>query len=490
MIKVIPADSFEFGVPVARLVDVHSRGIDKSWMIKRAAVMTREISDIRPEKGYSFIHLIDMGAQEAYGPNRNGDGFNEKAAQFELIEPLPGCPKFINMGGGLMDYHSTFEKYAHVYKHHQNKDPQKAIGEVKVGAYNEDMRRGELVIKVPNDHPDWTMDLQKLAEGKDIPFSMACKVAEDICSHCGNRAKTRAEYCDHLRDNMGDIVKSGHQVFAINDRPTFFDISKVFKPADRIAWSLQKVASVLAKVGGAELAEQLGVTAPDYFVETPQSRLALPYKLGLKLAAARKLAEIEKQVDAVATGGNNAHLQNEMSGCAYGDVDNGSMGKLQGQPLSSVLDQLGDAKIMLPVKSFLQLVMGNKFDSSIDELMPEVEGLLPSLHGHMAANGETENAAADTSFDGSDGFLPRGIKDLIESLTGSHSLAEAPVGRRVQITIIRGMKPQIKQGSVKTVSKRAELLANEYGKYQISFAAKFGTDATNRLTVLRNHLTV
>lgn len=487
MIKVIPSGSYEWDSPVAQLIDVHSRGIDKAWMTKRAAVLTDEIKSIRPEAGYSFIHLIDMGAQEAYGPNRNGDGFNEKRGTFELAHPKPGMPKTIEMGGGLIEYHPTFMKFAHVYKHHQNKDPKKAIGEVKAAAYNHEMRRGELIIKVANEHPDWHDDIEKLSNGKDIPFSMACKVAYDICSGCGNKAKTRAEYCSHLSDQMSEIIKSGHQYFAINDQPGFFDISKVFKPADRIAWSLQKVAG-FDGIGGAALAEQLGVTEPDFLENFAVSPLVLPYKLAQKMAAAKKLAEIEKHIEASAQAGSNQHLKDQAACCPTEDMDDASMSKLKGCNLCGALTALNDAKICLSVKDFFKLVMGSKYDSSVENELPGVEKALPGIFNRSDA----KELAGDSTYDNEDHHLPREVRNLIESLVSGHSMSPEASTKRLRVTIIRGAKPSLKDFDEKSasVTKAAEALAKEYAKYLLSSLTKQSSDFCNVLTILRNFITV
>lgn len=488
MIKVIPSGSFNYDHPVAQLVDVHSRGVDSAWIEKRAAAMSEAIKSIRPEPGHAFIHLIDMGAQEAYGPNRNGDGFNEKCAEFELYKPKPNTPKIIKLAGGLQEYHPTFMKYAHVYKHHQNKDPKKSIGSVKAAAYNQDMRRGELIIKVPTNHPDWRDDIEKLASGRDIPFSMACKVAYDICSNCGNRAKTRGEYCDHLRDHMSETEKTGHLNFAINDQPNFFDISKVFKPADRIAWSLQKVASI-CNVGGAELAEQLGLGEPDFIENVGVSPLVLPYKLSLKMAAARKLAEIEKKIEVSAKSDDNKHLAVQSKACPSCKVDDKSMSRLKSASLPGVLHALKEAQICLSPRDFFKLAMANKFDSHVDSEIANVEKLLPGLHKQAEEKGETQNLASDSSYDSESGFITREIRELIEKLAEDHSLADAPASKRLRMSVIRGVQPRMKE-SEKTaaVSKQAEFLAKEYVKYQISFATS-QKDSCSNLTALMNHLT-
>lgn len=188
MLKVVFPQAFNFNAPTARLMDVHARGVDAAWMQKRAAVLTAELKSVRPEKGHSFIHLITMGAQEYYGANRNGDGFNEKTAKWELPAPKKGTPKIITLDGGLTQNHRTFLKYAHVFKDHVNKDPDLRSGDVHAEAYNPDMHRGELIIKVQNDK--WEPELEKLASGDDIAFSMSCKVPYDICFAAGTPIRT------------------------------------------------------------------------------------------------------------------------------------------------------------------------------------------------------------------------------------------------------------------------------------------------------------
>ena len=484
MLKIVLSGSFDFGFPVASLVDVHRSGVDSEWMQKRAAVMTRDIQGIKPEPGHSFLHLIDMGAQEAYGSNRNGDGFNEKAASFELPDPKPGERKVIMLGGGLEEFHPTFMKYGHVYKHHVNKDPEKRIGDIKAAAYNPDMRRGELIIKVPHGK-EWDADLEKLANGKDIAFSMACKVAYDICSYCGNRAKTRATYCDHLSDHMSMITKEGHQIFAINDRPTFFDISKVCKPADRIAYSLEKVAE-LSGMGGAALAEEIGLAEPKLWL--PTTPLSPMYRA--KLAVAQKLADMEKEIELKAKGSDNKHLVEQLGSATKTDVDDDDGKKLKCCPLASVLNSLHDARISLSLKDFFKLVSDKDIP---EEDLDDAEGMLPGMFGRMVEDGSADDAARDSAYDGSPSSLPPPIKSLIERMIGSHSMSSGPARVRVRMMIIRGVKPKLRQLGTKKASwnvKAAEL-AKEYARYQLAFAARETCNdlPSNELTVLRHYLT-
>ena len=117
-------------------------------------------------------------------------------------------------------------------------------------------------------------EMEKLASGKDISVSMACRVPYDVCSYCGNKAVTRADYCDDiengghckaggLKHNMcktasvdGEIVR----LYADNTKPMFFDISNVVIPADRIAYTSGIVKHAYGEViSGAELAELYGL---------------------------------------------------------------------------------------------------------------------------------------------------------------------------------------------------------------------------------------
>lgn len=69
-----------------------------------------------------------------------------------------------------------------------------------------------------------------------------CRVPFDVCTICRNVARTRDEYCSHLKHDINKILPTGELVAAINDYPRFFDSSKVFVEADRSSGTLAKVA--------------------------------------------------------------------------------------------------------------------------------------------------------------------------------------------------------------------------------------------------------
>ena len=162
------------------------------------------------DKIYALVNAV--AAEEYYGSNRNGDSFPEKA---------------------LMDYHKTFEAIGRVYKHHVNKDPNKAYGRPIFSHYNPRMHRVELVIEV--DRKKAQDIVERLNHGELPAVSMGTRVPYDVCSICGNKAKTRKDYCGHLRNQMNQVLPSGQRVFARNTMPKFFDISFVTIPAERTA---------------------------------------------------------------------------------------------------------------------------------------------------------------------------------------------------------------------------------------------------------------
>lgn len=173
-----------------------------------------------PDPNYLYLHVIAMGAGEYYGCNKNGDYFPERA---------------------LKIYHKTFETNAKVYKEHDNKPHSKSYGYVAKAYYNPEMHRVELLLAVnKHDAPDI---VAKVERGEIPEVSMGCKIPHDVCSICGNKAANKLQYCEHIRHNLKQIYSDGRQAVMLNLQPTFFDISFVFRRADKIALTLKKVAS-------------------------------------------------------------------------------------------------------------------------------------------------------------------------------------------------------------------------------------------------------
>lgn len=179
------------------------------------------VQGLVPDPKFMYLHVIAMGAGEYYGCNRNGDYFPERA---------------------LKAYHHTFEQNAKIFREHKNKSDSPSYGHVAKSWYNPEMHRVELVLAVDRSKaPDIVDKVEKKGEHPEV--SMGCRVPHDVCSICGNKASKKPEYCKHIQYELKKVYPDGRQVSMLNLQPTFFDISFVFRRADKIAFSLKKVAS-------------------------------------------------------------------------------------------------------------------------------------------------------------------------------------------------------------------------------------------------------
>jgi len=184
---------------------------------EKLASLIKEI-EADPDPDYAYLYDRALGAGEVYGPNNNGDYFER---------------------GELKDHHHTFEKEAALYRHHKNKGPN--IGDVMASAYNEPLDTVDLIIRAPIEKI--ARDLSAFENNqKLIQTSMGAKVKHDVCSICGNKARTRAHYCHHLRGMMLRTMPDGRLVYAKNPEPRFVDISIVVIHADPASAMLRKIA--------------------------------------------------------------------------------------------------------------------------------------------------------------------------------------------------------------------------------------------------------
>ena len=479
MIKVIQPQSQDFSEPVAALIKISSRGLignDRADFVKRAgADFAKKLESVKFAADEIPVHMIAIGATEDYGPNRNGDGFTRD------------CCK---------NYHRTFEKFARFYRDHANKNPAKSFGIVKASAYNEPMHRIELVVALNSNKEaadrngglvaDKEMD--KLASDKDIAVSMACKIPFDLCSSCGNKAKTRAEYCEDVSDgghckagglkrNIGRVLDDGHVLHADNPNPTFFDISHVFRPADRIAYvsgKLQKAASA-GNISGAELAEQLGVTAP-----LALGAEKLSSAVSAQLEALAVLQAVERNTDnwtqvALAS---DPTVQPLISTIGYPSVK-----------LAEVLTGLADAGVVLPLRDFLELTV----KSANDSLVSAVSNASQDVFSKLAQEADVASILSENPYQVS-GPVSAAVRVWAEKVATTHSALPQNVEKRAYLAALRGANT-VEFNSEKRAATQAETeLAKHYGLYKVAAFAKIcGRLQNNLLTanycVLQNYVT-
>lgn len=281
MRKIIELDDhFPTGEPTVQVILPwdNGRGIDTSRVSKHASVALDYIKNVVPEPGKTLLLLNALGAEETYGPNRNGDGFPEFPVPARGKVASMGRRWFVPPGEELTEHYASFETNpAHAFKHHANRDPSKASGVVKKAFWNPRMHRVELLTAVDNDKdPEW---VKRASDGEFVPVSMGCRIKRDVCARCGNEAPTRADYCDHVKFAMNQVDESGFKDYVHNPSPDFFDISRVFRPADRIGYTLKKVAYVYEVRFAADLGAEVDL-------------------LARKAAAAQKLSDIDKVIRA------------------------------------------------------------------------------------------------------------------------------------------------------------------------------------------------
>lgn len=381
--------------------------LDLTGLSKQAAM---DVSDIKYEPDFVKIHVIALGSGEYWGSNRNGDYF----------------PK-----ASLEKYHPTFVDFGNFHKNHKNKPSDPKYGTVEKSWYNPKMHRVELVVAVDlTRYPEFK---EKLEGGQDIAVSMAAKLPYDVCSICGHkRTKPGREYsCKHINDELTSIYPDGRQVYAINLEPKFFDISEVWKPADRTAYVLRKVARAMN--GSSAIDQAMGdITFKKQAFREEYSKTSQyaagnlgtsPYVDGAiqqaldlsqplhrtshiapirkmawsKMALLNKLSELEKQIEGELSGkvedGKIKALKNSVVDVNIPDEVLDVMTRL---PKATAYASLADKGIILRPKEFLRLNLGEDAPEA-DSIAPLLKGIFskldktPDLEEHMSSDFDLES---------------------------------------------------------------------------------------------------
>ncbi len=213
--------------------------------------------------------------------------------------------------------------------------------------YDDDMHRVELLMQVDHTDKDWTRDVEAVEQGKEIPLSMACHIPYDVCEACGHKAATRAKYCKHAADHLTQVMKGGHVMAVANEDANYFDISRVKRPADRIAFSLRKVAG--------DLMDEQFADFPDMKVPLDILAASAPAKVAARMQILDKLARMEKEVPAV--GRSPAAL---LRHARRAMEPSEGFRHLEGdrEKIAEVAQALKEAHVVLPVRQFVRWICG------------------------------------------------------------------------------------------------------------------------------------
>jgi len=258
--KIVRFESVDsLGRCFAEALDITRRG---AGLEKIAGQLHPEVSGylrtLRPDPKYQYVLMTPMGSFEYWGMNVNGDVFPDISLAFnrDRDDPLPILKalegRWLSKHGGRVppgNYtnfgHKTFLE-ALRYRHHVNKNPEIAYGDITLAVWNPAMHRVEVISRHDREKAkrvgaeEIIVDLDA---GKPRQISMGCRVPFDVCTICGHISKTPSDYCDHLRSSMGSVRPDGQIVGAVNFFPKFFDLSDVFVPAAKESGVLMKVAS-------------------------------------------------------------------------------------------------------------------------------------------------------------------------------------------------------------------------------------------------------
>jgi hypothetical protein len=468
---------------------VDPRGWDFDRPIAQAVVEL--IDSIKVAKDEEPVHLIALGASEAYGPNRNGDGFREAT-----------CRK----------HHPTFKKHARWYRNHKNKDKAKSYGYIEKSAYHEAMRRVELLCMLNktkeaaerNGGLVADRELQKLAQDKDLAVSMACRVPYDVCSGCEKKARTRDDYCTEdtckyggCKDNLTKVAEDGHCLHVDNPNPTWFDISDVFRPADRIAWGskadwLHKAASADEFLPSSVLAQQLGITAPLHVILAQDEPHHWDAAMRGQTKLAHGLAELEgrerlgRGVDANMLRAFTSPMQPAITDGMFHII--GSPGT---EKSAAALGALADKKIIFSLRDFANW-MGKSASAE------SAQALLPGVFRRITSSGDMHVKLLSNPFAVSMKTASAPQRVLANNLAPTHSLAEDHVRERMMRSGLRMQSEPTLHSSVSDEKRGSDdrgawELAEAYAMYKLAALHRIAAsdqyfDLTGRLALGQNRV--
>lgn len=481
--------SWDFGEPVVQQVKLARAGTltgtDRERLFKRASASVRSLltkysSDAKPDE--TLVHMLAIGATEDYGPNRNGDGFSREACQ---------------------KYHPTFQKFARFYRDHKNTDPSKSYGRIVTSAWNDDLRVVELLVALNatksaaarNGGLVADQELQMLEEDKDIPVSMACKIAYDVCSACGNKAPTLDDYCRDiskggrckaggLHEHIGELREldgMAHHLHAINEHPYFFDISKVYRPADRIAYVTSHIKSANDRrqsLSSALEARTRGITIPlSVLSGDPECQaVAALAKLAYAMSAAERAMpkdELHRYYDA-------------------DDMESMSIPPEFQTKTAEALRALADHTVCLSPARFIELMTGcgiKQAKAYAAQVTPYLHTVFQDLVSSPDLIEQLENVNYIPAF-----ATTPSLHKWAVALTPELSLQPRNVQRRTMHQVVKDScgSRRTKTSSVQTVDDpNARQLAREYGLYQLCFldalpSSRTDLPLTQRLLLAQN----
>jgi hypothetical protein len=335
--RVEPGSSYGLG---------ETEGLSKTASGEHLPEVIELIESISAQPGRLYLVNSALGAGEYVGFNLRGDWFTEAGLRrtprgFEQIpvwdidarRRAANDTEALPRWGSLTWGYPTFYN-AHRFRHHINKDPNKAYGFILGAFWDDRMKRVILVSELIKEMcaKQGALDLYTRIENGEFPdSSMGSKVPYDRCSICDFHARTPMEYCKHVQRGapppygMKAMLPDGRVCGVYNDYPRFFDDSFVFVGAERSAKVMSNVTSMISgqnaynqniypfnpvsmKIASAPEQKPVKTQIPDVVVEERLTRVLgmIPTSSGLEREALRFFMQERMAEERLLTGSLSA----------------------------------------------------------------------------------------------------------------------------------------------------------------------------------------
>lgn len=232
----------EFGLAAVPLFGPADAVFEKTASASLLPEVTRYIQTLKPRNDAQYVLVNAMGAGEFFGSNVNGDFFPE-AALIHRPDKWTGNPLIDSVTAKDWPYGFPTFYGAHPFAHHKNKDPSRAYGEVELAAWNNKMKRVELVTRIDHDKcvqfggmgiwdrlkdgqfPDVSMGCFKkgalvtMADGSRKPIEDV-RPGDRVLTHKGRPRRVRATQVRPYEGFIYSIKAEAHEpIFCTEEHP-------------------------------------------------------------------------------------------------------------------------------------------------------------------------------------------------------------------------------------------------------------------------------
>lgn len=221
-----------------------------------------------------------------------------------------------------------------------------------------------------------------------------CRVPGDRCSRCQAFRKSASDpkQCDHVRDELGKVGEDGKITCTHNDDPTFFDISFVTRPADRIAWNLKTASGEI--LDSVKVAEVEGLVIPDHIAITSHAALD-KYAILKKMASCEKLYGTLTQRSPAST---SEYYMWELRKAASARLSDNVLTSMRDHEPQDVFHHLAKSGVIMDVESFFKYALGEDYKEIKDD-MPIIKQATKGIYGSLLQRNDCQGVCNDNTFD-------------------------------------------------------------------------------------------